>query len=44
MSRQVSPATERAYGLERVTRIWGVSRAWTCPLGVEEWDQNVMQP
>ncbi len=27
MSRQVSPATERAYGLERVTRLWGVSRA-----------------
>jgi hypothetical protein len=27
MSRQVSPATERAYGLERVTRIWGVARA-----------------
>jgi putative transposase len=27
MSRQVSPATERAYGLQRVTRIWGVSRA-----------------
>jgi putative transposase len=27
MSRQVSPATERVYGLERVTRIWGVSRA-----------------
>jgi len=27
MSRQVSPATEQVYGLERVTRIWGVSRA-----------------
>jgi hypothetical protein len=27
VSRQVSPAAERAYGLERVTRIWGVSRA-----------------
>jgi putative transposase len=27
MSRQVSPATRRAYGLQRVTRIWGVSRA-----------------
>jgi len=27
MSRQVSPATGRVYGLERVTRIWGVSRA-----------------
>jgi putative transposase len=27
MSRQVSPATGRAYGLQRVTRIWGVSRA-----------------
>jgi transposase InsO family protein len=27
MSRQVSPATERAYGLERVTRVWRVSRA-----------------
>jgi putative transposase len=27
MSRQVSPATERAYGLERVARIWGVARA-----------------
>jgi putative transposase len=27
MSRQVSPATERAYGLQRVARIWGVARA-----------------
>ncbi len=27
MSRRVSPATGRIYGLERVTRIWGVSRA-----------------
>lgn len=27
MSREVSPATGRVYGLQRVTRIWGVSRA-----------------
>ena len=27
MSRQVSPATGRVYGLQRVTRVWGVSRA-----------------
>ena len=27
MSRQVSPSTDRVYGLERVTRVWGVSRA-----------------
>ena len=27
MSRQVSPSTDRVYGLQRVTRIWGVSRA-----------------
>jgi transposase InsO family protein len=27
MSRQVSPSTSRVYGLQRVTRIWGVSRA-----------------
>src|SRR5687768_12257727 len=27
VSRQVSPATERVYGLQRVTRVWGVSRA-----------------
>ena len=27
MSRQVSPSTKRVYGLERATRIWGVSRA-----------------
>ena len=27
MSRQASPSTGHAYGLERVTRIWGVSRA-----------------
>jgi putative transposase len=27
MSRQTSPATEQVYGLQRVTRIWGVSRA-----------------
>jgi transposase InsO family protein len=27
MSRQVSPATGQAYGLQRVTRIWGASRA-----------------
>jgi transposase InsO family protein len=27
MSRQVSPATDRVYGLQRVTRLWGISRA-----------------
>jgi putative transposase len=27
MSRQVSPSTDRVYGLQRVTRIWGMSRA-----------------
>ena len=27
MSQQVSPSTDRIYGLERVTRVWGVSRA-----------------
>ena len=27
MSRQVSPSTDQVYGLVRVTRIWGVSRA-----------------
>ena len=27
MSRQVSPSTDQIYGLQRVTRIWGVSRA-----------------
>src|SRR3954465_15458351 len=27
MSRQVSPSRDRVYGLQRVTRIWGVSRA-----------------
>jgi transposase InsO family protein len=27
MSRQVSPATGQAYGLQRVTRLWGVARA-----------------
>jgi putative transposase len=27
MSRQISPSTEQLYGLQRVTRIWGVSRA-----------------
>jgi putative transposase len=27
MSRQVSPSTGRLYGLQRVTQIWGVSRA-----------------
>ena len=27
MSRQVSPSTDQVYGLERVARIWGVSRA-----------------
>ena len=29
MSRQVSPATDRVYGLQRVTRVWGIAR----PLG-----------
>ena len=24
MSRQVSPSTEQVYGLQRVTRIWGI--------------------
>jgi putative transposase len=27
MSRQVSPSTDRVYGVERVTGLWGVSRA-----------------
>src|SRR3954468_8338169 len=27
MSRQVSPSTDKAYGIERVSRLWGVSRA-----------------
>ena len=27
MSRQVSPSTDRGYGLQRVTRVWGVARA-----------------
>ena len=27
MSRQVSPSTNRAYGLQRVARLWGVARA-----------------
>jgi hypothetical protein len=27
MSRQVSPSTDKVYGLQRVTRCWGVSRA-----------------
>ena len=30
MSRQVSPSTERTYGLQRVTRVWRVSRATVC--------------
>jgi putative transposase len=27
MSRQASPSTDKAYGIERVSRLWGVSRA-----------------
>ncbi len=27
MSRRVSPSTGKMYGIERVTRLWGVSRA-----------------
>ena len=27
MSRRVSPSTAEAYGIERVARLWGVSRA-----------------
>ena len=27
MSQRVSPATDQAYGLQRVTRVWGISRA-----------------
>jgi len=27
MSRQVSPSTKRSYGVQRVTRVWGTSRA-----------------
>ena len=27
MSRQVSPSTDQVYGLSRVTRLWGISRA-----------------
>ena len=29
MSRQVSPAMDRVYGLQRVRRVWGIAR----PLG-----------
>ena len=25
MSRQVSPSTDQVYGLQRVTRLWGIS-------------------
>ncbi len=31
MSRRVSPSTDQVYGLQRVTRIWGVSRALLPP-------------
>ena len=27
MSRQVSPSVNRSYGVARVTRVWGTSRA-----------------
>ena len=27
MSRQLSPSTDKVYGLQRVTRFWGVARA-----------------
>jgi putative transposase len=27
MSRRVSPSTDKVYGVERVTRLWGVARA-----------------
>jgi putative transposase len=27
MSRQISPSMDKVYGLERVSRLWGVSRA-----------------
>ena len=27
MSRQVSPSTDKVYGLQRVARLWGVARA-----------------
>ena len=27
MSRQVSPSTDKVYGLQRVRRCWGVARA-----------------
>src|SRR4051794_13706589 len=27
MSQQASPSTDKAYGIERVSRLWGVSRA-----------------
>ena len=40
MSRQVSPSTAQVYGLWRVTRLWGVSRATLyrhrCPTKVVE--------
>ena len=31
MSRQVSPSTSKVYGVERVTHLWGVSRATVYP-------------
>ena len=30
MSRQVSPSANRSYGVQRVTRVWGTSRATLC--------------
>jgi len=31
MSRRVSPSTGKMYGIERVARLWGVSRGTVSP-------------
>ena len=46
MSRQVSPSTDQVYGLQRVTRLWGISRATIYrhrlePIGLPAWERRV---
>ena len=44
MSRQVSPSTDRGYGLQRVTRVWRVARATIYRIATEQMQSSAESP